>query len=785
MKALLETVLLCSLYACAANAKGLWSSQPAAFQNVIKTAYPVGNGQLGALPFGHPGSEKLSLNRDSLWSGGPFENSSYNGGNPLSSTAAALPGIREWIFKNGTGNVTALMGADSNYGSYAVLGNLSVSLQGISNYTAYNRSLDLETAMYRTKFEVGNSVFTTVCVYEVSSTSSLPTIQVLFENVMSTASLVKSSCSNSSQSALFTGITQADIGMVYKAEARVVGSVPGVSCSADTGILTIIPESSQRSLALVIAAGTDYDEAKGTAAANFSFKGVDPGEYVASTAAKAAVKSVAALQQSHIADYSALAGQFSLDLPDTLGSAGTETAALIAAYNDTDNTHMDPYLESLQFDYGRYLFISSSREHSLPPNLQGRWAYGLENAWGADYHANINLQMNHWGVDQTGLGSLQSALWTYMSDTWAPRGSETAKLLYNAPEGSWVTHDEMNVFGHTGMKTGEEEWADYPASAAWMMLHVADHFDYSQDVVWLRSTGYPLLKAISTFWLSQVQQDEYFKDGTLVVNPCSSPEHGPTTFGCTHYQQLLHSLFVNTLQASSILSDPDTAFTHSLATTLASLDKGLHIGSWGQMQEWKLDLDVRNDTHRHLSNLVGWYPGSSVSGHLGGRSNATIQAAVATTLRSRGAGVADANAGWEKVWRGACWARLNDTARAYAELRLALQQNMAANLLSMYSGKNEPFQIDANFGFGGNVLSMLVVDLPVAVDADVGAARTVVLGPAIPSAWGGGGVKGLRVRGGGVLDFGWDADGLVDRASWAVEGKTAVRVVNKDGAALC
>lgn len=116
-----------------------------------------------------------------------------------------------------------------------------------------------------------------------------------------------------------------------------------------------------------------------------------------------------------------------------------------------------------------------------------------------------------------------------MSETWAPRGAETAKLLYNAPEGSWVTHDEMNIFGYTGMKTGDEYWADYPASAAWMMLHVADHFDYSQDVDWLRSTGYPLLKAISKFWLSQLQEDEYFHDGTLVVNPCSSPEHGPVS----------------------------------------------------------------------------------------------------------------------------------------------------------------------------------------------------------------------------------------------------------------
>lgn len=366
-----------------------------------------------------------------------------------------------------------------------------------------------------------------VCVYEVSSTSKLPPIEVIFENVQSNTSLVQASCSTSFRSALFSGITQADIGMTYKAQARILGSAGNISCSNDTGILTITPSAHQRSVALVIAAGTNYDENAGTAATDYSFRGADPGAYVASTASQAASKSSDMLKKAHVADYSSLISQFSLDLPDTLSSAKKETASIIAAYNVTDDSHTDPFVESLQFDYGRHLFISSSRDNSLPPNLQGKWAYGLGNAWGADYHANINLQMNHWGVDQTGLGALQSALWTYMAETWIPRGTETAKLLYNAP--GWVVHDEINIFGHTGMKTGDEYWADYPASAAWMMLHVADHFDYSQDTEWLRNVGYPMLEGISQFWLSQLQTDEYFDDGTLVVNPCSSPEHGPVS----------------------------------------------------------------------------------------------------------------------------------------------------------------------------------------------------------------------------------------------------------------
>lgn len=366
-----------------------------------------------------------------------------------------------------------------------------------------------------------------MCVYEVNSTATLPRIDVYFDNVQADSSLVKSSCSASSKSALFSGITQNDIGMIYKAEARVLGSIKMVSCSNATGTLSITPSENQTSLSLVIAAGTNYDATKGTAADNYSFRGEDPGNYISTTVAKAASKTSAALKDAHISDFSALMNTFTLNLPDPLGSANKQTAALIAAYNTADNSHTDPWFENLLFDYSRYLFISSSRPNSLPPNLQGKWAYSLTNAWGADYHANINLQMNHWVAVQTGLGDLQAALWNYITETWAPRGAETAKLLYDAP--GWVVHDEVNIFGHTGMKSGDEEWADYPAAAAWLMGHVADYYDYERNVSWLRDTGYPLLKGVSEFWLSQLREDEWFRDGTLVVNPCSSPEHGPVS----------------------------------------------------------------------------------------------------------------------------------------------------------------------------------------------------------------------------------------------------------------
>lgn len=190
---------------------------------------------------------------------------------------------------------------------------------------------------------------------------------------------------------------------------------------------------------------------------------------------------------------------------------------------------------------------------------------------------------------------------------------------------------------------------------------------------------------------------------------------------------------------------------------LEKMDNGIHVGSWGQIQEWKMDEHETKDKHRHLSNLNGWYPGYSISGVHG--ENKTVVDAVRTSLEERGSGVDDANTGWGKVWRSACWALLNDTEQAYSTLKLGIENNFAGNGLSMYSG-DAPFQIDANFGLTGAVMSMLIRDLDRANGDD--RAQAVLLGSAIPTEWAGGSVKGVRLRGGGVVDFGWDGEGKVN-----------------------
>ncbi|PSR97775.1 Six-hairpin glycosidase-like protein [Coniella lustricola] len=808
-----------------AAARSLWSAAPATYGSssdddyILKTGYLLGSGKLGAIPFGPPGGETLVLNLDSLWSGGPFASTNYTGGNPVEPVYQYLPGIREWIFQNGTGNVSELLNEIVDYGTYQTLGNLSVAFDASSEYTDYTRVLNLTTGVHQSSWTSNGSLIQSTvfcsfpaqsCVYSLSSNTTLPSVTIALANNLMDSSLVNTTCG--SGYTRLDGITQQDIGLRFTSIAQLLGNV-SATCSSTDHSLTVSSLPNQNSITVVFSAESDYNQTNGDAVHDYSFRGAAPGPVVEQRTNAAAAQSYNTLLEAHVDDYSSLMGRFTLSLPDTANSSTVETANLVARYGATNATTTDPYLEALLFDYARHLLVSSSREGTLPANLQGHWTESLYPAWSGDYHANINLQMNYWPAEQTGLGELAKPLFAYLENTWVPRGSETAKLLYNASEG-WVAHDEVNIFGYTGMKNAAQ-WANYPASAAWLMQHVFDHFDYhstsNATSGWLSDHGYPLLKGIAAFWLSQLQEDLFFDDGTLVVNPCNSPEQGPTTFGCTHYQQLITQVFSNVLSAASGAgaAETDADFLSSVTAALGQLDRGIHVaanttddgdGSTGDdtngvLKEWKVPSTYLYDTypqHRHLSHLVGWFPGYSVSSFAGGyATNATIQAAVRASLVQRGDGTSTdgdgGNYGWPKVWRAACWARLNESEQAYGELQLAVKENVAGNLLSMYGGggKTPPFQIDMNFGWAGAMLSMLVVDLPLeeALGAEL-AVRTVVLGPAIPPAWGGGSVAGLRIRGGVEVDFAWDENGVVTEMTLVSGSVDSVRFVNVRGEEL-
>ncbi|KAF8191307.1 glycoside hydrolase family 95 protein [Pholiota molesta] len=770
------------------SGNGLWYTQPGGVWS--REWLPVGNGYLAAMVPGNTQQETTQLNIESLWSGGPFADPTYNGGNKQPSeqaaTAQAMQQIRASIFQSPTGdidNIEDLATDAGQYGSYSGAGNLLSTLDITGAVANYNRWLDLDQGLAGTSWtQNGTNLLRTTfcsnpthaCVEHISTTNAepLPDITYAF-SIAQESGLPAPNITCVAQNTLLVE------GFVSPAAQFQCIQQPVASGSPPNGTIHL-PSSSAASAGQVHDAwiawvgDTEYDMDAGDAAHNFSFRGTDPvaklQQLPASTSPGTVLADYAALLAQHTADVQGvLSASFALDLGQT-PDLTQPTDVLKGKYEVDGAASTNAYLDWVLFNYGRYMLASSSRG-LLPANLQGKWANGLSNAWSADYHSNINIQMNYWIAEMTGLSQLTLPLFDYFEKTWAPRGAYTAQVLYNITRG-WVTHNEMNIFGHTGMKGGGNtaEWANYPESAVWMMFNVWDHFDYTNDVNWWKTQGWPLVKGVASFHLDKLIPDLSFNDSTLVVNPCNSPEQAPITFGCAHAQQMIWQLFNAVEKGFAASGDTDTAFLAEVRAKRAQMDKGLKVGSWGQLQEWKVDQDSPTDTHRHLSHLVGLYPGYAIAnfdasvqgtGPAKGYSKAQILDAAEVTLIHRGNGTGpDADSGWEKAWRSAAWAQFGNSSMFYHELSLVQPFD-----------PNPIFQIDANFGFPAAVMNGLLQAPDV---ASITSPLTITLLPALPAQWPSGSIRGARVRGGITVDVKW-SKGKLTGATLTVDAGKNVR----------
>ncbi|OSX62210.1 glycoside hydrolase family 95 protein [Postia placenta MAD-698-R-SB12] len=670
------TVGLTSLISLVASAppgfptsgNGLWYTSPGASDAWSTEWLPIGNGYLAATMPGETIQETMHVNVESLWSGGPMQDPSYNGGNMLpsqqSTMAEDMQAYRQAIFASANGTINNIEELMTPAGAYA-----------------------------RVRASSGSSI------------SCIP---------------------------------------------NGVNATLSVEGAGEAWITWV--------------GGTNYDMYTGNAANDFSFAGTDPHASLVSLISAATEPSVsyAALFNTHVADYAGLMSPFSLSLGQTPDFA-TPTDQLVAAYQTNVG---NPYLEWVLFNYGAFAtFVRAAVKFKLVPSSQ-------------------------------------------ITNTWAPRGAETAQILYNISRG-WVTHDEMNVrslniilrmstsrftqpkiFGHTGMKLSgnSAQWADYPGENPRFyrsMIHVWDHFDYTNNVMWFKEQGWPLLKGVAQFHLDKLIADLHFNDSTLVTNPCNSPEQAPITF-----------VFLRTKTVTTY-----AGYTSEVQEKQTQMDKGIHIGSWGQLQgistrsphagatnlalspnckEWKVDMDSPTDTHRHLSHLIGLYPGYAITsydpavqnGSMYGYSRSDVLAAAEVSLFHRGNGTGpDADAGWEKVWRAACWAQLANASEFYFELTYAVERNFASNLFDIYtpnSGPDGVFQIDANFGYPAALLAPDV--------ASYSTPLVVTVLPALPAAWPSGSIKGARLRGGLTLDLEW-ANGKPTALTITVDQNVVARPV--------
>ncbi|KAJ7864980.1 glycoside hydrolase family 95 protein [Mycena olivaceomarginata] len=787
------------------SGNGLWYSA----QGVIwsRDYLPVGNGFLAAMTPGGAAQEITQLNIESLWSGGPFQDPTYNGGNKQPSEqaamATAMQQYRDGIFASPTGdidNVEKLATDPGAYGSYVGAGYLVATLNVTGAVSNYARWLDMDQNIARVTWTQSGSAFTRetfcshptqACSHHVSvSTGTLAPLSFAFSSALEDG-LPTPNITCLDSSTLRVRGTAGTPGMLYEILGRVRSTGGKVACitfpvhsGAPPNATVVVTDSKEAWISWV--GGTEFSQDAGDAAHDFSFKGPDPHAAVlALLSGRVSTASYSTLRAEHFADVKQALGAFSLDLGQK-ADLGTSTDVLIEAYQiDTGN----PYLEWVMFNYGRYLLGSSARG-ALPANLQGKWALDIANPWGGDYHSNINIQMNYWSAEMSNL-DVMKPLFTYFEKNWAPRGAYTAQVLYNISRG-WVTHNEMNIFGHTGMKAfgNSAEWANYPESAVWMMLHVWDHFDYTNDVAWWKAQGWPLIKGVASFHLDKLIPDRRFNDGTLVVSPCNSPEQAPITLGCAHAQQLIWQLFNAVEKGFAASGDEDTSFLEEVRTKRDAMDKGLRIGSWGQLQEWKVDQDASNDTHRHLSHLIGLYPGYAITNYEpaaqggvmlvnGSRATYTktqVMDATTTSLIHRGNGTGpDADSGWEKMWRAACWAQLKNSSEFYHELTFGIFENFGANLFSLYDPSDAVpiIQIDANLGLPGAVLNAILQapDVPT-----VSTPLVITLLPALPTQWASGSIKGARTRGGITINLQWAA-GKPTSGSLHVDANAAPRPV--------
>ncbi|KAF9148976.1 hypothetical protein BG015_009268, partial [Linnemannia schmuckeri] len=686
--------------------------------------------------------ERLILNEESCWTGGPNEYSSYLGGNVPKDQAGqkqeALMRVQQAlaqkrVLKPSVPFVRDVMGDEEGFGrQVGIVGEVVVEEVNLKESVKnYRRELELESGVARVSYSVGETLFSreqfcsypdALCIFRIQSSTP--------RSISIRASL---STPHSTSTAEYTNIhNRLTFKSHLESNGLTIEAQVAIKTEGATGIsLATSPQQ-------IVLMGFDavtlyYTFGTGWSARAFpEFANLDPHERLTGVLDKAVMGWYGDLVAKHLSDYGGLFSRFRLEFGEGDQDHGvgggvrntlTTDQLVTKSVRGTLPASEESYLETLMVQYSRYLLIASSRPGSLPLTGNGIWASNdnIHAPLSSRYGMNIDLQMQYWMAETTDLGETVTPLVDYMEQLLQPRGQDTASLLYNAR--GWTTQPFSNIWAHTGplSDTSAKDLFYFPAAAAWLCQHLWDRYLYSQDDKFLKDRAYKLMKGASLFWMDTLIKDR--GNGLLLSSPSQSPGHGPFTEGSALDQQLVFQLWNRTLEAAiSVVNEKDKAFLQELTDKLANLSRGLKVGSWGQLQEWNLDLDEFGERVAHLGPLYAVYPGDQIylqqyqdaskgtSGEDG--EEFTIQElveAARVSLSSRGTGYVsgDGNGseqGWSRAWRAVTWARLNDGHQAFQELSTFKRQNLISPNLVSLSLKD----LSGHVGFGAAVIEMLV-----------------------------------------------------------------------------